>query len=156
MVAVRAIVDELALRRALRRLDLIDPEAIVTWAEGWMLSDDEQVPEVTALATISDVRGEDVDMLIENLAATMGLPLLTEKSAGVIAAQDAARALRSGEMTPIDAARRIWRIARLAPAAEPLLRNFIGLASQWDDDPAHRTSYEEEIRSEALHLAGWA
>ena len=48
-------------------------------------------------------------------------------------------------VAPIEAACDIWRIARLAPSAEPRLRVFVGLASEWDDDPDNRASYEEEM-----------
>ena len=75
------------------------------------------------------------------------------RMAGLIAAEDVARRLERGEVTPIEAARRIWRITRIAPAAEPLLRPFVGFASEWEDDPEHRSYYEVEICSAAQRLA---
>lgn len=146
---------DVATIRALRQLDLVEPSAVVGWARAQRTRDD-KTTGVVNLAELSDARGEDVDAHLAALADEIGLEPLTERIAGLVAAEQVARELTHGTVTPIEAARRIWRIARLAPSAEPWLRVFVGLASEWEDDPGNRASYEEEIRSEALHLAGWA
>jgi hypothetical protein len=146
---------EVATIRALRHLDLVEPSGVVAWARG-RVSGGERTKVVVDLAELSDARGDDVDAHVTALADEVGLEPLTEQVAGVIAAEQVARELTRGAVAPIEAARRIWRIARRAPSAEPRLRVFIGLASEWEDDPDHQVSYEEEIRSEALHLAGWS
>jgi hypothetical protein len=144
---------EVAAIRALRYLDLVEPSAAVAWARGRMAGG-QASNGLVDLAELSDMRGDDVDAHVTALANEVGLQPLTEQEAGVVAAEQMARELTCGVVAPIEAARRIWRIARLAPDAEPRLRVFIGLASEWEDDPDNRASYEEEIRSEALRLAG--
>lgn len=138
--------------RALLYLDLIDPRAVITWAD-----DPEPRTEgldgLAALAyQLPDVRREEVIAQLATVADELGLEPLTEQAAGVAAAEDAARQLARGALTPIEAARRIWRIAWLAPSAEPLLRPFVALASEWEDDPQNRSHYEDEIRLKALHF----
>ncbi|MEU4295010.1 hypothetical protein AB0E63_42880 [Kribbella sp. NPDC026596] len=155
VVAMSDLQQEVATIRALRHLDLVEPSAVVAWARAATTRGD-STKGIVDLAELSDARGEDVDAHVTALADEIGLVPLTEQVAGVVAAEHVARELTRGTVAPIDAARRIWGIARLAPSAEPRLRVFIGLASEWEDDPDNRTSYEEEIRSEALNLAGWS
>lgn len=143
---------EVATIRALLYLDLADPRAIIQWAAG-LEPHTEGLAHLAELTTeMPDVRREEVGARLAVLAEELGLEPLTERVAGIAAAEEAARELARGTLTPIAAARRIWRIATLAPSAEPQLRTFIGLASEWEDDPANRSYYEEEIRSRALRL----
>jgi hypothetical protein len=140
--------------RALLFLDLVDPSAVIDWAGDLDLRVGR--PEgLATLAELTDARREDVGAQLAVVADELGLEALSERVAGVDAAEDVARRLVGGTVAPIEAARRIWRIATLAPSAMPQLRVFIGLASEWEDDPDNRSTYEEEIRSEALRLAGW-
>jgi len=152
---MRDFQQEVATIRALRHLDLVEPSEVVAWARG-QTTRSASTKGVVDLAELSDARGDDVDAHVTALADEIGLEPLTEQVAGFVAAEHVARELTRGTVAPIEAARRIWRIARLAPSAEPRLRVFIGLASEWEDDPDNRASYEEEIRSEALHLTGWS
>ena len=146
---------DVATMRALRYLDLVEPSAVVAWACR-RTSGGARPNGLVHLAELTDARGDDVDTQLGVLAEEVGLGPLTEQEAGVVAAKAVARELTRGTAAPIEAARRIWRIARLAPSAEPRLRVFVGLASEWEDDADNRASYEEEIRSEALNLAGWS
>ena len=139
--------------RALRYLDLVGPGAVVSWARG-LPTGGEAVKSLVHLAELP-VRDSDVDAHLTALADEVGLQPLTEQEAGLVAAEQVARELTRGSVAAIEAARRSWGIARLAPSAEPRLRVFVGLASEWEDDPDNRASYEEEIRSEALRLADW-
>lgn len=136
--------------RAMRALDLIDPREVIGWATR-MLERGLSEPALAGLAASSEDSSE-VAGALEGLAEDLGLSPITERVAGIAAASEVARRMNEGLLEPIDAARQVWRIARLAPAAEPDLRPFIGLASEWDDDPEHRAFYEEEIRSLAVNL----
>ena len=64
---------------------------------------------------------------------------------------DWASAMTSGGTEPIVAASRIadeWQ-----PLGRPSsLTVFVGLASQWDDDPEHRFEYERDMRAAAVEL----
>ncbi len=155
VAAVSDLREDVATMRALRYLDLVEPNAVVAWACR-RATGGARPKGLVDLAELTDARGDDVDAQLGVLAEEVGLGPLTEQEAGVVAASQVARQLTRGTAAPIEAARRIWRIARLAPTAEPRLRVFIGLASEWEDDADNRASYEEEIRSEALNLAGWS
>ena len=144
---------EVATIRALLHLDLMEPRAVITWAEESERRTDGLDGLVTLAYQLPDVRREEVIVQLASVAHELGLEPLTERMAGLIAAEDVARRLERGEVTPIEAARRIWRITRIAPAAEPLLRPFVGFASEWEDDPEHRSYYEVEICSAAQRLA---
>lgn len=135
---------------ALRSLDLVEPREIIRWAADRVAAGDGG-SALTALAALPDGSAE-VDERLRAYAADRGLVALPESRAGVLAARVVARSLARSEVEEIDAARQIWRIAVLAPSAEPFLRTFIGLASEWDDDVENRGQYEEEIRSAALQL----
>jgi hypothetical protein len=139
---------------ALRRLDLIGRPEIITWAtreaqSAW------SYPSLLALAGLSTRDPDEVDHLLALLLEEQGQSAPTEFQCGMLAAGNIARQIGSGALEPIDGARAIWSVARRAPASEPSLRDFVGLASEWDDDPDHRAIYEEEIRSAALALASW-
>jgi hypothetical protein len=133
-------------------LNLIGASEIVRWAEE-RLNCGEYCEILADLASIPPTDGDQVFTSFVALTSKFGLAPMTQERAGIIMAGEAARELSQGNITPIQAAENIWRIARLAPAAEPRLRQFIGLASEWEDDPASRELYEEEIRAEAGKLA---
>lgn len=141
--------------RALLRLDLFDQRSIVNWAAE-KLAGGEDAIALVELAGLADPAREDVVRALDALADGLGLEPLTENAAGMAAAEWEAGELIRGSTTPIEGARKLWRIARLAPSVEPRLRVFVGLASEWDDDPENRGSYEEEIRSQAMLLSGWS
>ncbi len=63
-------------------------------------------------------------------------------------AAEAARDVTEGRADPITAARRIWRIARLAPLGAPVT-GFVGLPSEWEDGAEHRGAYEACIGHDA-------
>jgi hypothetical protein len=151
----RDLSKEVAGFLALRTLDLVDPAEVVSWAEN-RVAEGEDSDALIELAGQPRGHAAEIDAPLLTLADELGIPPLTESTAGMIAARLVARSLMQGLVAPIDAARRIWRIARLAPSSEPALHDFIGLASEWEDDPKNREFYEEEIRSKALHLTRWS
>ena len=135
----------------MRALDLIDPRDVVGWAVRMV----EQGANERALVSLAGLSAEDTTQLdaeLDALVRDLGFDALTEHAAGMISACEVARELNEGLLQPIEAARQIWRIARRAPAVEADLQVFVGLASEWDDDPEHRDLYEEEIRALALNL----
>ena len=145
------VLSELARLRARRVLDLVDPAVVVAWAED-RGAEGVDLSVLASLAGLPDLRAEDVDAGLAELAEALGLEPLTKEVAGVALAQEAALKVATGELTPIAAAEHIWRLALIAPSAEPRLRVFIALASEWQDDPVHRDLHEEDIRTEAIEL----
>ncbi len=138
---------------ALRELDLVNRAEVVTWATERL----EEIGDMrfAELAGLSPIDLDRVDSQLSVLLAALGGARPTEFQRGMLAAAHVARQLRSGVMQPIDAAHALWSIARRAPASEPRLRTFVGLASEWDDDRDSRGEYEKEIRSAALDLEDW-
>ena len=64
-----------------------------------------------------------------------------------------AGAIVAGTLPPYEGARLLWR------AWSELLRPddltvFVGLASEWEDDPAHRDEYEQDILEAARNYLG--
>lgn len=139
---------------ALRALDMADPIEAVRWAEE-LVQNGASDPVLLDLSALSESDLAEGDRLLTALAGQSGIGELNELQTGMLAASDIARQLNQGMLEPIDAARAIWKVALRAPASEPSLRAYIGLASEWDDDPEHRDVYDEEIRSRALETEGW-
>lgn len=135
-------------------LDLITRSEVIEWAST-QVANGEQRPTVVELAGLDENAQDRVDELLEDLLVDLGLASLTDYQAAMLSASRVSRQLCGGEKEPIDAARAIWRIATQVPASQVDLRPFIGLASEWDDDPDSRSLYDEEIRSRALPLASW-
>ncbi|GAA1194195.1 hypothetical protein GCM10009675_06250 [Prauserella alba] len=134
---------------------LVGPSDVIDWAQ-CLVADGDTQEKVVALSVLPDDATEEVESLLGALADDVGLCEMTEARAGTLVAAQVARLLTSGELEPIDTAREIWRISRLAPSVESELRAFVGLASEWEDDPENRDVYEEDIRSRALRLSSWS
>lgn len=144
---------ELTNLRALRLLELVDPMTVVLWARA-RLPEDDGVQPMYDLAGLTGDSGNQVDTCLNAVAQRLGMPPLDRATAGRLAAEHAAELIADGEIEPIKGARRIWQIARLAPAVEPMLRSFVGLASEWEDDAENRIAYDEDIRREARFMLG--
>jgi hypothetical protein len=57
-----------------------------------------------------------------------------------------------GEIPPYEGARWIGLELANEQGADPSLRCFVGLASEWEDDPQHRPEYESVMIEEADRL----
>jgi hypothetical protein len=60
-----------------------------------------------------------------------------------------AQAIVSGELTPYEGSRLIWVDAATELDYPQELMGFVGLASEWEDQPEFRVQYEEDMREEA-------
>jgi hypothetical protein len=49
-------------------------------------------------------------------------------------------------LTPYDGARELWRLSSAMWDLPEALLPFVGLASEWEDQPAHRVKYDHDIR----------
>ncbi|KSW30087.1 hypothetical protein [Cellulomonas sp. B6] len=134
-----------------RLLDLIPPADVVAWALDQVVRGRDEALLV-ALADVQEVRAYDVDQLLAEVAQAWGVTAPTEQEAAYVVAADIARDLLRGARTPIDTAREIWRVTGCVPQAQPRLLVFVGLMSEWDDDPAHRAEYDADIRAESARL----
>jgi hypothetical protein len=138
---------------ALRRLDLVDPVHVVRWAAE-QLATEPTSPSLVELASLTQpIRASEVDGLLTQLLEGLGAPLVTEEQAGLLVARRIAQEIVDGSVEPAVGARKIWwDVARRVPAVEGQLREFIGLASEWEDNPDHRGEYENDIIDAALRF----
>lgn len=94
--------------------------------------------------------------LFEQALIELGIPDEPKEKAGLQLALVYAQEIVSGCVTPYDGARNIWAIAsEISSTNEVLwqqLVSFVGLASEWEDDPDNREYYEKEIVKDALEL----
>lgn len=64
-----------------------------------------------------------------------------------------AQQIVTNELPPNRGAAAIWRVLAEEDGEYPdELRVFVGLASEWQDNPDHRDAYAEDIRDEARSL----
>lgn len=64
-----------------------------------------------------------------------------------------AQRIVKNELPPYRGAAAIWRVLAEEEGGYPdELRVFVGLASEWQDNPKHRDAYAEDIRDEARAL----
>lgn len=138
---------------ALRKLDLMGPEQLVSWATE-RAAEHDAPSQILAIATLSsNVRAEDVDPLVDDLLDADGVRPLDEERAGLIVAMLLAQDMIDGTIEPAVGARTIWwDVVERAPATRNQLLVFIGLASEWEDNPQHRQAYEQEILGAAQDL----
>lgn len=146
------LLEEIVSLLALRKLDLIGPSEVVRWAEEQARNGVVEFDALIDLAAEPISECAEVDVALRSLAHDLDYDRMTEMQAGEIAVRSVARCMERGIISPIEAARRIWRIVLRVPACEPEFRTFIGLASEWDDDFAHRNDIEDEIRVRACEL----
>jgi hypothetical protein len=152
MAAQGEFVDQATLIASRRLLGLTSPRQVVFWAAE-QVADGVEASALVDLAAMSNPRADDVDNAIDRLLREIEAPTVDELGAALLISRYVAMDIVAGRVTPIEGAREIWRkVALSSPAAEPLLRDFIGLASEWDDVPAQRPEYEADIREAAQRL----
>jgi hypothetical protein len=74
---------------------------------------------------------------------------MSEIDAVVARALERANEVLQGTRAPYEGARELWRLSNDLSELVDALRPFAGLASEWEDNPAHRSEYENDIRIEA-------
>jgi hypothetical protein len=100
----------------------------------------------TPASEVRDARDRFVDALEE-----LGIAIPDATGGAYALVLDQARAIVSGDVQPFPGARRIWRLSdRVEPEGD--LRIFIGLASEWEDHPEWRPTYDVEIVEAARTL----
>jgi hypothetical protein len=92
--------------------------------------------------------------LFAQTLSELSIPVPPRDEASLVLAREHARRIIAGEVSPYEGARRIWWDIANEQGADPSLRVFTGMASEWEDDPHHRPEYEAEIIAEARQLLG--
>jgi len=110
------------------------------------LIEDPTNDSLVALAILDAEDGQEVDSALDAVLAEMGIAPLYPNEAAMILAKKTAEDIIANKVTPHDGARFIWvKLARRVPEVEEALRVFIGLASEWEEDPIHREQYDSDI-----------
>lgn len=92
-----------------------------------------------------------VQELFERSVNELGLVIPAPPEAGLAMAKIVAQDVLSGRYGPYDGARRIWGLRSRFPDLKQLTI-FVGLASEYEDDEAHRDEYVRGIMEECRRL----
>ncbi len=93
-----------------------------------------------------------VGPMFERALFELGIRIPSRNEASRFLACEYAKQIVQGKIAPYEGAYRIWWELANEPGAEPSLLSFVGLASEWEDAPAHRLYYDAEIVEEARNL----
>lgn len=143
---MQTLLHETRRLRSLRRFELVDATAAVTWA--CERFDAGEAPEALERLAGETTPAESavVDQLLDDLLEQLGGARLDDEAAGLEVSQAIAEQIVGGSREPADGARMIWwKVANRVPQLEDRLAVFVGLASEWDDNPHHRSEYDKDI-----------
>ena len=140
-------------------------QAIAFWKMGLLSS--EQLPAIAAealevgfdclslrvLAGETDHIGSTVDPLFSRAINELEIPIPDHRTAAKVVAACYAAGILDGTWSPYEGARKIWRNVANVFDKDPeiwgQLSVFVGLASEWEDDPTHLPDYERDIQAAA-------
>lgn len=108
------------------------------------LAADKDSPSLRRLAGTDAGDTDEIRRLFEKCLRELGLAVLSQDEAGLVVAKSIAHEVLSGALKPYDGAKRIWGLYAKNPNLHGL-RSFVGLASEYEDDPQNRSGYENEI-----------
>ena len=123
------------------------------------LEDGHDSPSLRRLAGETERIRSTLGPIWECSLRELGIPLPSRPAAQLWVARYYARRISERTISPYEGARRIWM--DVANDAIPTgtsstvwdrLSIFVGLASQWEDDPSRRGDYEREILDRAVEL----
>jgi hypothetical protein len=140
----------LTVLHARRMLGRLSPEDAVTRAASLLAEGLDSLPLRQLAALVRPTRG-DADPLLDALARAHPAPLLAREDAARIIAEDVARQLIAGAISPFYAAaeiRQLWPETGHADWVTP----FVSLSDDHDEHPAERDEIEAEIVANARGL----
>jgi len=138
---------------SLRRLDLIDADAVVKWAIEHVASAPSNGALVQIACEQTPAESFAVDNLLDELLAENGEPPMDELTAGWTIARLLAERIIGGSIPADVGANKIWwDVAIKVPNLRSRLQVFNGLSSLWEDDAKHRGDYERDIVAAAIQL----
>ena len=103
-----------------------------------------------AVSGISDY--EDNKRMFIKTVTELGIELPTQETAALSCAKRIARLVVKQELDPYSGAKQIWHSIYAKFPHLDRLRLFVGAASEYEDDPAHRSEYSQLIVDECNHL----
>jgi hypothetical protein len=109
-------------------------------------------PSLRQLAASSGADAEKIGDLFKKSLDELGIPIPSPSEAGLALARRIARDVVRGTVAPYDGAKQIWvKVYTRFPQLKKL-RIFVGLASEYEDDEAHREGYSFDILGECKKL----
>jgi hypothetical protein len=134
----------------------LPPEAVPQYATD-ALAHGCDTPTLRLLAgEVPPLTRADLDPLVRRCFVELGLGVPTPGEARAFVVDQWATLIAKRQVEPYVGAKRIWQIGNewWGSAEWERTSMFVGLASQWEDDPQQRAAYEAEIISEAEKLVG--
>lgn len=110
----------------------------------WALEAGYDGPALRELAGCANVTWSNHGTLIERALRELGKESLSLSDAERLFAILVCRQIISGGVSPYEGASRLWAAHNRCGLLETLLP-FVGFASEWEDDVAHRNHYEKLI-----------
>jgi hypothetical protein len=110
-------------------------------------------PMLRTLAGMSDSRAEELVPMFEQVLKDLGLSKPSRRDAVHRLAQETARQILCGALSPYAGSKRIWELTLLNPdEAVASLDPFIYAASEWEERPHERHFFETSIIQAAEEL----
>lgn len=109
-------------------------------------------PSLLQLAGADGADAESIRNLFNKSLDELGIPIPSPSEAGLALARRIAGDIARGTVAPYDGAKQIWAkvYTRFPQLTE--LRPFVGFASEYEDDEAHRDDYSRLIVEESKKL----
>ncbi|HWB20196.1 MAG TPA: hypothetical protein VG711_07850 [Phycisphaerales bacterium] len=109
-------------------------------------------PSLRQLAGADGADAESIRSLFNRSLDELGIPMPSPSEAGLTWARRIADDIVRGTVTPYDGAKQIWvKVYTRFPQLTEL-RPFVGFASEYEDDKAHREDYSRLILDECKKL----
>lgn len=105
------------------------------------------------LAGLRNPAWRDAETSFERALREVELPDISRREAGLQIAKSIATEIITGAIEPYDGARKIWGVWEDSGRPDELAV-FVGLASEYEDDPKRQREYNGDMVSEAKQLIG--
>jgi hypothetical protein len=106
-------------------------------------------PTLRQIAGIDDKSAIDLGTLFEIALKELGRSELSRDQAAKYLAAEICQEIVTGQLTPYEGARKIWWEIWENQRSLEVLRPFVGLVSEYEDDQSHRKEYSDDILKEA-------
>lgn len=144
--------EHLKLAAAKMALGLILPEDLPDIAVE-ALKDGCDSPSLAILAGLTDTEIADARCLFDRLLTELHVPIPSRQEALEQLSQECAKEILGEKTSPYQGAKKIWQLSLRCPENHiPALDPFIYGASEWEDRPSARHTFESGIVDAAREL----
>lgn len=133
-------------------LDLLRPEDIADVA-GSALEDGCDSYSLRMLAGLTLAEAGEARSMFHRSLSELGIPVPSRRDAVMRLARGTAEGILGGTTDAYEGAKQIWSLALRVPDEDlPELDSFVYAASEWEDRPEHRRTFNEGIVAAARAL----